>query len=393
VEALVLREKRWLAFGPISGKPATPHKILLGLLVAIILWRVKNRASIEVQLSAMPGKSEGDMPTIFSHCRAPSCAWLVSLSLALVINCAATVSAQVTQVYSFEPDLEGFHLNGGGLTVSQETSGLGATSGSNSMKLEYADFSSFAGPETENIHPAFNDPLGIDFVRFDLTNTNRFVPPNPQPGVTPTFADISVTFFGNLPGNPTQPAQIQFLLSQQAVGNLEPGIHQIDIDISNTGSPTHTGGGLNVDTGQVKGYNAWVALGFHPEAFEIYLNKNGQFGNPIFAWTIYVDNIRVGRFPHGVPGDYNGNGTVDAADYALWRKGGSLQNEVDTPGTVNAADYTEWRARFGNISGTGSELDIGSVPEPTSMVLFLVVGAAHVLGISRCRLMRDGDLQ
>jgi len=46
--------------------------------------------------------------------------------------------------------------------------------------------------------------------------------------------------------------------------------------------------------------------------------------------------------------DYNSNGYVDAADYVLWRKGGPLANEVDTPGTVNAADYTEWRKRFGN---------------------------------------------
>jgi hypothetical protein len=328
------------------------------------------------------------MPTIFHHRFAPSCAWLISLSLALVIICGATVRAQVTQVYSFEPDLEGFHLNGGGLTVSQETSGLGATSGSNSMKLEYTDFSTFAAAETENIKPAFNDPLGIDFVRFDLTNTNRYVPPNPQPGVTPTFANMSTTFFGNLPGNPTQPAQIQFLLTEQAVGTLEPGTHQIDIDISNTGGGLHTGGGLNVDTGQIKGYNAWVALGFQPQAFEIYLNKNGKFGDPTFAWTIYMDNIRVGRFPQGVPGDYNGNGTVDAADYALWRKGGPLQNEVDTPGTVNAADYTEWRARFGNISGSGSGFGVGSVPEPSSMMLLLVVSAAHVLGIRKRSLMR-----
>ena len=46
--------------------------------------------------------------------------------------------------------------------------------------------------------------------------------------------------------------------------------------------------------------------------------------------------------------DYNSNGYVDAADYVLWRNGGPLSNEVDTPGTVTAADYTEWRARFGN---------------------------------------------
>ncbi|MCC7086617.1 MAG: hypothetical protein IT427_16585 [Pirellulales bacterium] len=72
--------------------------------------------------------------------------------------------------------------------------------------------------------------------------------------------------------------------------------------------------------------------------------------------------------PVGVPGDYNGNGTVDAADYVLWRNGGPLQNEVDTPGVVNAADYTAWQARFGNTSGSGS-LAISAVPEPASATI------------------------
>jgi hypothetical protein len=73
----------------------------------------------------------------------------------------------------------------------------------------------------------------------------------------------------------------------------------------------------------------------------------------------------------GVPGDYNGNGTVDGADYVLWRKGGPLQNEVDAPGTVNAADYTAWRARFGNMSGSGLGSG-GAVPEPASLGVLLV---------------------
>jgi fibronectin-binding autotransporter adhesin len=71
----------------------------------------------------------------------------------------------------------------------------------------------------------------------------------------------------------------------------------------------------------------------------------------------------------GVPGDYNGNGLVDGADYVLWRNGGPLQNEVDSPGTVNAQDYTEWRARFGNTSGSGSTLGAAAVPEPSAFAL------------------------
>jgi hypothetical protein len=88
----------------------------------------------------------------------------------------------------------------------------------------------------------------------------------------------------------------------------------------------------------------------------------------------------------GLPGDYNDNGTVDAADYVLWRGGGPLQNEVAEPGTVSAADYDEWRARFGNMSGNGGSLT--SVPEPSALLLAvagLLVVVARLPGGGRGR--------
>jgi hypothetical protein len=82
----------------------------------------------------------------------------------------------------------------------------------------------------------------------------------------------------------------------------------------------------------------------------------------------------------GVPGDFNGNGVVDMADYVLWRKGGPLQNEVSDQGVVSAQDYTDWRARFGNTSGSGA-LSVGaSVPEPSSVALLMLV-AQLLMGI------------
>jgi hypothetical protein len=99
---------------------------------------------------------------------------------------------------------------------------------------------------------------------------------------------------------------------------------------------------------------------------------------------VLVDGVVVGTSfadvlnpPAGVPGDYNGNGAVDAADYVLWRKGGPLANEVDTPGTVNDADYTEWRARFGNPSAVGAA--VASVPEPASTSLLILAAAFAAL--------------
>ena len=77
-----------------------------------------------------------------------------------------------------------------------------------------------------------------------------------------------------------------------------------------------------------------------------------------------------------VPGDYNENGIVDAADYTTWRnrlgQAFALPNEVAAPlGQVTAADFDAWKARFGNTSGAGAgggELAVG-VPEPGTLLL------------------------
>jgi Glycosyl hydrolase family 30 beta sandwich domain len=77
----------------------------------------------------------------------------------------------------------------------------------------------------------------------------------------------------------------------------------------------------------------------------------------------------------GLPGDYNGNGTIDAADYAVWRDAVSanataLPNDP-TPGSVDDTDFDYWRAHFGETIGGGSgSLATGvAVPEPSSLAL------------------------
>lgn len=107
---------------------------------------------------------------------------------------------------------------------------------------------------------------------------------------------------------------------------------------------------------------------------------------PATATDFYIRSMQItGPGVAGVPGDYNGDGVVDAADYVLWRKGGPLQNEVDTPGTVNAADYTAWRARFGNPPGSGSGLSGASVPEPGTFVYIVAAIGLSAVNLSRKR--------
>ena len=93
--------------------------------------------------------------------------------------------------------------------------------------------------------------------------------------------------------------------------------------------------------------------------------------------------------PPGVPGDYNGNGVVDAADYTVWRDhlgqsspGYTLQNEGASTGTVDASDYDFWKAHFGASGAGASVVGGGAVPEPSTLVLALV-GVIGVAAIGR----------
>jgi hypothetical protein len=87
--------------------------------------------------------------------------------------------------------------------------------------------------------------------------------------------------------------------------------------------------------------------------------------------AFWVDSLAVEYVP-GLPGDFNGDGSVDAADYVVWRK---------TDGTQ--ADYETWRANFGRIADSGaadvaysSDRNNVGIPEPGTF--WLAMGAAII---------------
>ncbi len=87
------------------------------------------------------------------------------------------------------------------------------------------------------------------------------------------------------------------------------------------------------------------------------------------------------------PGDYNGDGTVNAADYTVWRDTlGSIEDlRADGNGDrmIDQSDYAIWKSLFGIAYGNGSGAgSLATVPEPASIVL-LAMGA--VVCLSRRR--------
>jgi hypothetical protein len=77
----------------------------------------------------------------------------------------------------------------------------------------------------------------------------------------------------------------------------------------------------------------------------------------------------------GLSGDYNNDGSVDAADYVIWRKTG-----------INGQQgYNDWRSNFGATALPGGSS--ASVPEPSACIL-LAIAALAIGGTARSR--RDG---
>jgi hypothetical protein len=87
-----------------------------------------------------------------------------------------------------------------------------------------------------------------------------------------------------------------------------------------------------------------------------------------------------------LPGDYNQNGTVDAADYTVWRNNlGSLTSlpNDDTAG-VGPDDYDRWKTHFGESGGSGSGAG-SAVPEPRGDVLVAICALVAMLAsIASC---------
>jgi len=171
---------------------------------------------------------------------------------------------------------------------------------------------------------------------------------------------------------------------------------------SGTMQDLQTLGGLNSYSynvgagGQVVGASEVEITSDHTHAF-LYTSGSGMVDlntliDPLSGWELLdaADINEAGQItgqglingeyhaylltPVPVFGDFNNDGSVDAADYVMWRKTDS----------GNSQGYTDWRANFGEGMGAGGG-SVGSshsqtgVPEPATLVLLMFTAAGWYL--------------
>jgi hypothetical protein len=143
--------------------------------------------------------------------------------------------------------------------------------------------------------------------------------------------------------------------------------HEFDLALATTYNPAFI-----TSTGSIS--NAYNALAFAMNDGKAYFN---------IATTAFP-NGEIRGFLSYVPGDFNNNGVVDAADYVLWRgslgtTGEGLLADSNNDNVISNDDYEFWRANFGkvgvsNVAGGASVL-AAEVPEPSLPSLLAVVVA------------------
>ena len=142
-----------------------------------------------------------------------------------------------------------------------------------------------------------------------------------------------------------------------AVMILNTGTVAADVDVVINGSTLSSMGTRYSTVGAGITTTAMTDLG---NMFSI----SGMPGRTNYLFVIPVDP--------GMPGDFNGDGNVDAADYTVWR---------DTGGTP--VKYAEWKMHFGESAINGGSGSF-AVPEPSGMLL-LVTGLLGRLAAVRRR--------
>jgi hypothetical protein len=156
--------------------------------------------------------------------------------------------------------------------------------------------------------------------------------PNPPPSVVDTFVPFGTPGWIGIGG------QTRYL--------------GLRMDLNDAGQPSFNTNAANY-------WYGWIGVRITSE-----MDATGE----VVGWGYETEkgmSINAGEtgIPAGPQGDFNFDGTIDAADYVIWRK----NNGSET-------DYGHWKTNFGDtIAGTGGSVGFSggqnAVPEPSSLLM------------------------
>ena len=92
-----------------------------------------------------------------------------------------------------------------------------------------------------------------------------------------------------------------------------------------------------------------------------------------FTLHVYSNMVVLKSIVPPLAGDYNDDGTVNAADYTIWRntlgETNVLSADGNNNGVVDYADYAVWKLNFGATSSAQASATDAAVPEPSAVSL------------------------
>jgi hypothetical protein len=197
-------------------------------------------------------------------------------------------------------------------------------------------------------------PIGAPFTSEEIVATTTFRPPFPSDEVfVPLIAPLTPGSYALVFGTG--------LFGATGAGALHNGDDQPDIPPTNISS-----------------FIFWSipSLGQPPE-WRLNLASHMRF-------VIEADAIEL-------PGDYNDDGEVDAADYIVWRKNVgttiALANDA-VRGTIGPTHYDQWQVNFGNAaisaSTSSASISYGSATVPEPSIMALIFAAVLSALVRRC---------
>ena len=209
---------------------------------------------------------------------------------------------------------------------------------------------------------------GFQFMAFDVTTFGGYEqPPDGLPENQGPYRQVHTIFNGDVIGfygkseSGDDDVQIDFDMAAWDQESLTTTIVQ---DLTGPLPPVGAGDPDNlpedhkIAINTLAGFEDPGATGF---AWQIVLVFQGRDYPPpqttIYQIQVAVDNFRLCdtaaecALPVGLPGDYNQDHVVNAADYTVWRNnlgsGTSLPN--DSSAGVGPDDYDRWKTNFGQV--------------------------------------------